>query len=175
MRSRRCFKAKGFTLVELLVVIVIIGVLAGMLVMSSGSATDKADFAREIANLRMQKAAVLMYYADNGYWPPMEDGKSTFNYPAMRASLDKYIDGNCSLKYIYNNANQKLNYIFLYKISGGRFVVGGVKVKNNPYMPESIRKMFLSPENIKKYRFVNHKGDSFPEAAGEHFYIPVNW
>ena len=176
MRSWRCFKAKGFTLVELLVVIIIIGVLAGMFVMTSGSATDKADFAREIANLRMQKAAVLLYYADNGHWPPIPDEGWSFDYPAIQASLDKYIDGNCSLKYAYgNDDNEKLNGIVLYNIGKEHFIVGAIKVYNNPYMSESIKKMFTSPENIEKYRFVSYLGNLFPNDDGEHFYIPVNW
>ena len=35
-------KNKAFTLVELLIVIIIIGILAGMMMLSTGSATDKA-------------------------------------------------------------------------------------------------------------------------------------
>lgn len=36
-------KAKGFTLIELLIVIVIIGILAGMMMLSTGAATDRAQ------------------------------------------------------------------------------------------------------------------------------------
>jgi general secretion pathway protein G len=56
---------KGFTLVELLIVIVIIGILVGAMLMSSGSATDSAQAASILAELRGLKGAVAMYYADH--------------------------------------------------------------------------------------------------------------
>lgn len=34
---------KAFTLVEMLIVIIVIGILAGLMMISSGSATDKAE------------------------------------------------------------------------------------------------------------------------------------
>lgn len=67
--DRKRFRKKGFTLVELLIVIIIIGILAGITMISTGSATDKAEAARIVADLRNIKSACLLHYADKGTWP----------------------------------------------------------------------------------------------------------
>ena len=75
-------KSKGFTLVELLIVIIIIGILAGMMMLSTGGATAKAEATKILAEMRNIKAAAIMYYADNGEWP----------VTSTKDSLDKYLD-----------------------------------------------------------------------------------
>ncbi|GHV39491.1 hypothetical protein FACS1894187_19510 [Synergistales bacterium] len=56
---------KGFTLVELLIVIVIIGILVGAMLLSSGSATDTAKASAIVSGLRNLKGAAIMFLADN--------------------------------------------------------------------------------------------------------------
>ncbi len=81
----KSMKRKGFTLVELLIVIVIIGILAGAMMMLMGSSTDKAEATKIISDLRTMKGAVLQYYADNSGYPDVTDGDEA-------DVLEKYID-----------------------------------------------------------------------------------
>jgi len=73
-------KSKGFTLVELLIVIIIIGILAGMMMLSTGGATAKAEATKLASDMRNMKAAGIMVYAD------------TYAWPTDVASLDEYLD-----------------------------------------------------------------------------------
>lgn len=81
-------KSKGFTLVELLIVIIIIGILAGMMMLSTGSATDKAEATKIVANMRTIKSGCLMFYADKGYWPSADATGMTGVSDFLDASID---------------------------------------------------------------------------------------
>ena len=66
MNIRKTMKSqKGFTLVELLVVVVIIGVLAAIAVPKFTGATDEAKIAKVKADLRTIASAVILYQAKN--------------------------------------------------------------------------------------------------------------
>ena len=78
-------KGRGFTLVELLIVIVIIGILAGSLLLVMGSGTDKANATKIASDLRTIKAAMLMYYADEGKFVEIPDLSNT-------GDLNEYLD-----------------------------------------------------------------------------------
>jgi len=62
---------KGFTLVELLVVVVILGILATLAVQTLGDRTKDAEIAKAKADLRTVLSAIELYKLDNaGDNPP---------------------------------------------------------------------------------------------------------
>jgi general secretion pathway protein G len=82
-------KRKGFTLVELLIVIVIIGILAGAMMMLMGSSSDKAEATKIISDLRTMKGGVLQYYADHSEYPATAGGT---NITTLESYVDKELD-----------------------------------------------------------------------------------
>ena len=61
---KRNMKRKGFTLVELLIVILVIGILSAMMMLSSTEAVTSAQASNIISNLRNLKTAALALYVD---------------------------------------------------------------------------------------------------------------
>jgi general secretion pathway protein G len=59
----------GFTLIELMMVIVILGTLASVAIPSYSAYLDKANWARTIADMRTIEKEILTYQAANGVLP----------------------------------------------------------------------------------------------------------
>lgn len=91
-------KRAGFTLVELLIVIIIIGILAGAMLLVAGSGTDKAEATKIVSNLRSLKAAALMYYADN---PSSAAPLGTGAITPLEKYMDRKIEAPKSATYVF--------------------------------------------------------------------------
>jgi general secretion pathway protein G len=72
--SRREHSPAGFTLIELMVVILIIGLLATIVVQNLRSATDRAKRVKAQADISQLKSALDRYYLDAGSYPTSDQG-----------------------------------------------------------------------------------------------------
>ncbi len=68
LRIRKSFQ-KGFTLIERLVVIAIIGLLSSVVLASLSSARAKARDAQRLSGIKQMQLALELYYDKNGYYP----------------------------------------------------------------------------------------------------------
>lgn len=59
----------GFTIVELLIVIVVIGILAAITIVAYNGIQNRAQDARRVSDLNRLSKAIEMYQADNGTYP----------------------------------------------------------------------------------------------------------
>jgi prepilin-type N-terminal cleavage/methylation domain-containing protein len=69
---------RGFTLLELLVVISIIGLLSSVVVSSTQKSKEKAGYAKASRDITTMRTALELYYQNNGDWPPI--GSANFYY-----------------------------------------------------------------------------------------------
>lgn len=61
--------SKGFTVVELLVVIVVIAILASITIVAYNGIQDQARFAKEQTDLKHINDAIIIYKSQNGQYP----------------------------------------------------------------------------------------------------------
>ena len=73
-QRRRMANQDGFTLIEIMVVILILGLLATIVVQSLRGATDKAKRVKAQADISEIKTGLDRYYLDVGSYPTTEQG-----------------------------------------------------------------------------------------------------
>ncbi|HUL45667.1 MAG TPA: type II secretion system major pseudopilin GspG [Steroidobacteraceae bacterium] len=67
--SRRYVRTRGFTLIEIMVVVIIIGLLAAVIVPSVMKRVDDAKVAKAKEDIQSLETALTMYYMDNSKYP----------------------------------------------------------------------------------------------------------
>jgi general secretion pathway protein G len=67
-------KSRGFTLVEIMAVVIIIGLLATIAAVNFLGQTDKARVITTKANLKMLSGAIAQFKMDTGRYPTQEEG-----------------------------------------------------------------------------------------------------
>jgi general secretion pathway protein G len=102
--SSRTQRGGGFTLLELIVVITIIGILSSIVVMSTRGAGPKARKTKAMADMRSIHSVAVALYNESGRWPEsieeMVNAKSEDGLPAI-ASLEKFPTDPWGNEYVY--------------------------------------------------------------------------
>jgi len=140
------FKGKGFTIIELLVVVAIIGVLAGIAAVNLRESQKQARDARRKADLNTILAALTLYYNDNntfslagcncgynnegrGFFDDLYGGTSIANYLVLQKYLSSIVtdpsgDTDCGAAGGGNQCatNNKRPYMLHYDLTTGKKV-----------------------------------------------------
>jgi general secretion pathway protein G len=67
-------KARGFTLIEIMVVVVILGILAAIIVPRIISRPEEAKLVKAKQDIRVLESALELYHLDNGFYPSTDQG-----------------------------------------------------------------------------------------------------
>lgn len=81
---------KGFTIVELLIVIVVIGILALLVITTYAGIQAKARNSKRQTDMSSLQTHLEAFYSQNGYYPSLTD----FNGPAWRTTNMPSLDNN---------------------------------------------------------------------------------
>lgn len=90
-------KRMAFTLVELLIVVVFIGIFAGFMALVAGRGSDNAEATKIVSNLRTLKTAAILYYTDN-VGMDLEEGVNHIKL------LNSYLDKDLAFNAIESSA-----------------------------------------------------------------------
>jgi general secretion pathway protein G len=120
IRERLRGSDEGFTLIELMVVILIIGLLATIVVQNLRGATDKAKRIKAEADISSFKTALDRYYLDNGSYPTSDQGlEALVSAPSTGKVPQDYPDGG----YIEKIPNDPWGNPYVYQSDGDAYVL----------------------------------------------------
>jgi len=116
---------KGFTIIELLITILIIGIIASLAIVGLNSVRGKSRDARRISDIRQIQNALEIYRNDNSVYPsaitsgqPMT-GENDYTYMPKVPSAPGVNDGDCaSDAYTYASTNTSTTYSITYCLGG---------------------------------------------------------
>lgn len=149
--------SRGFTIVELLIVIVVIGILAAITIVAYNGISDRAYTAKMLSTANAYANALRMYQADHGTLPPsadfLADSPAALGAAACLGTPDQYPAtsifpaGTC---YVRRNGGGTI----ISSRSGGGDIVNDL----SPYMtslPDPVLRQ-VSPYSNQYYRGVTY-------------------
>ena len=103
-------RKQGFTLIEILIVVAIIGILASVVLVGLGPLQRQGRDARRISDLKQVQTGLELYYNRNGFYPTMsvtdQTGWSNLSSDLIGADIgisNVPIEPNTSRSYLYES------------------------------------------------------------------------
>ena len=107
--------AAGFTLIEIMVVVLILGLLAALVVPKIVGRTDEARVTKAKADIKAIESALNLFKIDNGFYPTSAEGLAALVQAPPRAKrwnpdgyLDKVPVDPWSVEYIYQSDGRQI-------------------------------------------------------------------
>lgn len=115
---------KGYTLIEMLMVVAIIGVLASSILIGLGSARSKARDARRITDLKSTQTALELYYSKYGVYPSRSPGSNeTWEWADLVNVLTSSETG-LKISKVPKDPLNNTEYVYKYATDGQNYVLG---------------------------------------------------
>ena len=128
------FATSGFTLIEILIVVAIIGILASVALVGLNPVQKKGRDARRISDLRQIQTSLELYFTKNGTYPDAQD------FPALKTALtDAQIGTNNIPDDPRNAPSNDIHYYYGVSPAFDSYVLGAqLEDHSNPVLKDSL-------------------------------------
>lgn len=128
MKTIKQKSERGFTLIEILIVVAIIAVLASAVLIGLGPVQRQGRDARRISDLRQVQNALELYYAKCGYYPgtaqPTSPCTAFSSIVAWSDVSSALVGSSIGVSQVPNDPTAGKNYFYGTSATGNSYVLG---------------------------------------------------